>query len=181
MLIFLRLIGKFLKLLNSETSPWQLAAGVCFGMLVGFSPLMVWHNLALFLLVCLLRVNLGMFFLSFGIFQILAFALDPLFDRLGYFVLVDLEALRPFWIQIATTPGLPLLRWNNTIVIGSLSFGVMLFVPVFVAFGFFVVAYRSTLKERILKSKLMVTFRATKAYSLVQKYQDFRARVESIL
>lgn len=176
MFLFLKSLAKILQLLNSETAPSQLAAGVCFGMIVGLSPTISWLNLFFFLVVFLLRVNLSLFFMSTAIFALLSFALDPLFDRVGYWALVDLTAARQLWVAIASAPILPYFRLNNTIVMGSLLTALILFLPVFFALIIVVKKYRSTWRERLKKAKWVKALKATKLYSLYQKYESFREK-----
>lgn len=184
MLLIIKLLAKFLQLINSETSPSQLAAGACFGLLVGLSPLFSLHNLVLFLLVCLLRVNFGMFFLSLAVFKILAFALDPFFDWLGYLVLVEVTSLRSFWVALSSMPVLPFFRFNNTIVAGSLTFGLAVFIPAFVFFVWAIHQYRRSWRERIKKSRAAKAIKATKLYgtfnSVYQKYARVRDSWERV-
>lgn len=178
MLLLTKFLLKFLKLLNSETEPTQLAAGICFGLIVGFSPFFTWHNLIIFLLVCLFRVNLSMFFLSSAVFAILAFALDPVFDAFGYWLLVDMTAARPLWIWIASAPILPFFKLNNTVVLGSLAAGIVLFIPLFIWSTWAVKQYRKRWRQQIMNSKAMKALKATKLYGtlsgLYEKYQSLQ-------
>ncbi len=179
MLFLLKTLGQILKLLNSETSPYQLAAGFCFGSVVGFSPFFTWHNLIIFLVVCLLRVNFSMFFLAIAVTGLIGFFLDPVFDGIGYWMLVDLGSLRSLWITISSMPLLPYFRFNNTVVMGSLTFALASFIPLFVLMIWLIKSYRKRWRERILRSQFMRTFKATKLYGLYQKYESFRSRWEA--
>jgi len=171
MFVIIKSLHSILKLLNSETSPWQIAAGVAFGSIVGFTPVASLHNLLLFFLVCLLRVNLSMFFMSFGFFKIIGWLLDPVWDRLGYFLLVELKAARPLWIEVSTGPILPFFRFNNTIVIGSLVTSLILFFPILLASAQGVKAYRLRWRERLKDSKLVKILKATPLYGIYEKYE----------
>jgi len=176
-LFLLKTLYGLLKILNSEKSPSQLSAAVAVGMLMGLAPLSSLHNLFVFLLVCLFRVNLTMFFLSWGVFKILAFALDPLFDWLGYILLVDFKALRPLWIEVTSGPIWPYFRFNNTIVLGSLVFGLIAWVPLFWGAQSAVHAYRARWRESLKNSKLLATLKATPFYGWYEKYQSFMERM----
>ncbi len=167
---------KLLQVLNSQTAPSQLAAGLAFGMIVGLSPFFAWHNLLVFLLVCLFRVNLSMFLWSIAVFSILGFLLDPLFDRIGYLVLVDLQWARPWWIWIASAPILPYFRLNNTVVMGSLVFSLVLYLPMFLAAIYAIKQYRSHWREHVAKSKIFLWLKTTKLFGLYSKYQNLRDR-----
>ncbi len=177
MFVVLKTLNSFLKLLHSETAPSQLAAGVAFGMMVGLTPFMSLHNLVIFLIVCLFRVNFSIFFMSLAVFSILGFLMDPFFDWLGYVLLVDLRALRPFWILLMSGPIIPFFRFNNTIVTGSLTTSLFLFVPVFISFYYFVNIYRRSLREKLINSRFVKALRATPLYGFYQKYQNFREKL----
>jgi len=181
MLIILKTLHKLLKLLNSETAPSQLSAGIAFGMIVGLSPFFAWHNLVIFLLVFLLRVNLSMFFMATAFFAIIGFFMDPLFDRLGYFLLVELDVARSLWIWIASAPILPFFRLNNTVVMGSLALSLITYFPVFVVAIWAIGQYRKHWKEKIKDSKFMKWFKATKLYGLYEKYQNFQEKWENLV
>lgn len=171
MFLIVKTIHSILKLLNSETAPSQLAAGIAFGAIVGLTPLMSLHNLFIFLIVCLFRVNFSMFFVSLGLFSFIGWACDPLWDRLGYALLVQLKVARPLWIYLSTGPLLPYFRFNNTIVIGSFVVALLIFVPVFAASIGAVKHYRQNWREKVLNSKAIKIFKATPIYGLYEKYE----------
>lgn len=180
MLLSLRLGVKFLQLLNSETSAVQLAAGFAFGVLVGFLPFWSVVNLLLFLVVCFFRVNLTMFFLSSALFSLLAFALDPVFDGFGYWILVDWLAARELWIWIASQPLLPFLNLNNTVMMGSLALGLLLFLPTIFLTVVMIKRYRASWREQIKNSAIYKILRASKmlspVFSAFEKYQKLQEK-----
>lgn len=178
MYLLIKTFAKFLNLLNSETSPSQISAGFCFGMIVGLSPFFTWHNLIVFFVVALLRVNFSMFFMSTALFAILGFFLDPLFDAFGYWILVDLSFLRSLWVSISSAPILPFFRLNNTVVIGSLALSLILFIPGFFCFRFAIIQYRSRWKAKIASSKFMKALKGTKFYGFYEKYRSLKAKWE---
>jgi len=176
-LFILKTLNSLLKLLNGETAPSQIAAGIAFGLLVGLTPFLSLHNLFLFMLVFLLRVNLSMFFVSLGIFKLVAYWGDPAFDAFGYWMLVNLEVLRPFWISVTSGAVWPFFRFNNTVVIGSLVTGLLLWLPLFVWCIWAVKKYRSGWREQIRSSKFMKGLKATPIYGLYTKYESFREKM----
>lgn len=180
MFIFFKTLHQILKLLNSETAPSQLSAGIVFGMLIGLSPISALHNAILLLVVFLFRVNLSMFFLSFGFFSLLSFVLDPVFDWIGYWTLVDLKMARPLWIEISTGAIWPFFRLNNTIVMGSLVFGLFLALPLFFISSKGVLNYRLRWREQLKESKFVKMLRATPLYGFYEKYQGFKEKMSVI-
>lgn len=120
----LGLIARILKVLNSETDPGQIGAAVAFACLLGFTPVWTLHNLAVLLLVLVLRANLSIFMVAWGVFTLLAFGLDPVFDAVGHAVLTA-GALQPMWSGFHATDLGRLSEFNNTVVMGSLIIGLI--------------------------------------------------------
>src|SRR5680860_1154852 len=125
----IKLLAKLLRVLNSETEPGQLSLGLCFAMVVGFTPLLSLHNLFVFLLVFILRVNISAFLLGLVLFTGIAYLLDPLFHLLGLAVLTA-PSLEGLWTSLYQSVWWRLEHFNNSIVMGSLVFSVGVFVPV---------------------------------------------------
>lgn len=147
-----------------------------FGILLGFSTFWSLSGVLIFLIVCLFRVNFSVFFLSLGVFSLLSFALDPLFDWFGYVLLVDLSALRSVWIYATTGPIFPFFHFNNTIVIGSLVAGLLLWLPVFLSTRLFVIVYRRKWKDKVVDSPLMKVLKAAPLYGWYTKYENLKAK-----
>jgi uncharacterized protein (TIGR03546 family) len=138
----------------------------------------------IFLIVCLFRVNLSMFFLSSAVFSIVAFILDPLLDGFGYWILADVEAFRSAWVWVASQPLLPYMKLNNTIVMGSLALGLLLFVPVFIASIVLIKKYRAKWRAQMRDSKTLKAMRASKVFGILfssfEKYQNLQEKWNKI-
>ena len=180
MLFLFKTLSNFLKLLNSETAPSQLAMGLGFGMMVGLTPLTSLHNLVLLFIVFLFRINLSMFFLGLAVFALLSFALDPLFNVIGYWALVDLHWARPFWIEITSGAIWPFFRFNNTIVMGSLLVSLALFIPLILFSLRGIHIYRISWREKIRESRFVKALKATALYSLYEKYESMKEKLSVI-
>ena len=163
----LKTIAKFLKILNSDAAPGQISLGLAFAMIAGFTPLMSLHNLIVLILVLVLRVNLSSFLLGLALFSTLAFALDPLFHRIGLAVLTA-PALEGLWTTLYNSTLWRLERFNNSIVMGSLVVSLALFVPFIVIGNLLVQKYRDHLLQWILRSRVMQAFQASKLYGYYQ-------------
>lgn len=145
-------------------------------MVFGFIPFFSLTSLSLFLLVCLFRVNLTAFFLSSALFSLMAWGLDPVFDRLGFWLLVELPILTAFWADLFRQPLLPFFQLNNTLYLGSLVLGLVLSLPVFVGLIFLIRAYRKRWREKIKTSSWFKALKTSKIYSLYQKFRALEAR-----
>ena len=135
------LVANILKVLNSETDPGQISLAACLGMVIGLTPLMSLHNLLVLLLALILRVNLTIFIVAWGLFSAIAYLLDPLFHLLGLNIL-NLPALSAAWTAAYNTTLFRLAHFNNSIVMGSLVCSLALFLPVFLLLNTIIRKYR---------------------------------------
>ena len=99
MSLILQQIFGFFKLLNSETGHNQIAAGIALGLVLGLSPALSLQALLVFLLIFLFRVQLGAALLSAFFFKFAGYALDPVADPLGRWIL-ELPGLRPLFVTL---------------------------------------------------------------------------------
>lgn len=157
----LGIVAHILKVLNSETSPAQIAAAVLLALFMGLSPLSAPHNLLLLLLVLVLRVNLSLFLLSFVLFSGIAWLLDPLAHTRGK-TLLEAGALEGLWTAMYNTGFWRFLGFNNTVLLGQVVIALVLAVPVYLGVTFTVRNYRERLRERILNSRLMLALKSSK-------------------
>lgn len=166
-------IAKLLKALNSETEPGQISMALCLSMIAGFTPVLSPHNLLVLLLVLVLRVNISAFLLGWAFFSAAAFALDPLFHYIGLAVLTA-PALTTLWTGLYNSAWFRLDRLNNTIVMGSLLFALVLFVPGFNFFNLLIRRYREHILAWVRKTRLMQAFQATKLYEIYQSVSGWK-------
>jgi len=159
----LRMIAKLIKVLNSDANPGQISAALGFAMIAGFTPFWSLHNLIILLLVLVLRVNLSAFLLGLAFFSGLAFGLDPLFDRLGLWVLTA-DALNPLWTAMYNQTLWRLERFNNTIVTGSLLTSLVLFAPLVVLSNLLIRQYRSRVMIWVQRTRFLQAIKASKFY-----------------
>jgi uncharacterized protein (TIGR03546 family) len=171
MLTLLKLLRSLFKTLHSDGSPAQIALGMALGAALGLTPIANAHNLAIVLLLAVLNVSFAAGLLAWGFFVPIGFMLDPVFDRIGRWFLVDAELLRPVWAAMDNTPGLALTNFNNTIVLGSVVAWLTPFLPIYFAARFGVVRYRATIGERVKSSKYYKLLEASQVYNV---YRWFR-------
>jgi uncharacterized protein (TIGR03546 family) len=162
----LALLRKLLKALNSEGTPGQVAAGIALGAVFGLTPLFSLHNLLLIALGMVLHVSLAGVFLGWALFVPVGFLLDPLFDTVGARLLLEVPFLASTWTGWYNTPVLALTGFNNTIVLGSFLTWLVLLLPLYFLARFGVKHYRESLYERINRSRLFRTVKASKAFGL---------------
>src|SRR3954466_14469998 len=141
MLALFKFLQSLAKTLHSDGSPGKIAGGIALGAALGLTPLMNMHNALILAALCVINVSFGAGLLSMAIFTPIGFMLDPLFDRIGHWLLTDMTSLRPFFTWI---DGSPILAWSNltnTVVLGSIVGWVILAVPIFVAGRVAVIRY----------------------------------------
>ena len=166
MLTILKLLRSLFKTLHSDGSPAQLAFGVALGAALGLTPITNAHNLMVLLLLAVLNVSFAAGMLAWAVFIPVGFMLDPLFDRVGRWLLMDVASLRPLWTAWDNSPVLALTNFNNTVVLGSVVAWLALFVPIVVATRFAVLKYRATLGERIRNSRYYKILEASQLYNV---------------
>ena len=163
----LRMIAKVLKVLNSETDPGQISLALCFAMIIGLTPFLSLHNLLVVFLVLLLRVNLSAFILGWGFFSGVAYLLDPLFSWIGLKVLTA-YILEGFWTALYDITFCRLAKFNNSIVMGSLLFSLIFFIPIFLLSNMLIRRYREHVLSWVRKTRIMRALKANRLYTLYQ-------------
>jgi uncharacterized protein (TIGR03546 family) len=153
-MFWLSIIKNFIKILRQGQTPAQIAGGFALGALVGIAPVFTLQGLLIWLVILSLDVNLSAAILSFTLFTLIAYILDPLFHALGYFLLVNAGGLHGLWTSLYNAPLAPLTRFNNTIVMGSFVCGLLLLLPIYFGMKRFVVAYRTHIGARVERWKI---------------------------
>ena len=70
-MIWLKIIGKILRILNAEATPKQIAGGITLGMIIGLTPTFSLHNIGVIFLILVIRVNLTAAILSMFAFDLI--------------------------------------------------------------------------------------------------------------
>ena len=164
MLLLIKLLRSLVKTLHSDGTPAQIAFGVALGAALGLTPIMNAHNLLVLLLLAVLNVSFAAGMFAWALFVPIGFLLDPLFDRIGHWLLVELASLRPFWTAWDNIPGLALTNFSNTVVLGSVVAWLLLFLPIYFASRHGVVRYRASIGARVQQSRYYKALQASKLY-----------------
>ena len=164
MTLLLKQIFNFLKLLNSDTGTNQLASGLAFGMILGFAPFISIQTFLVLLIIFVFRVQIGAAFLSAFFFKFVAFLFDYPAHLLGKAVLEN-ESLKPLFTNMYNMPLVPMTRFNNSIVMGSMIVSILLFPIAYILFQMLILKYRQTVVARFKDTKYWKAFTATKLYN----------------
>lgn len=127
-MFILRPLRFLVRALMADNSPQQMALGFALGLMIGLVPKGNLIAVSLMLLLGAVRVNLGTGMLTAFCVSWIGIVIDPLSDQIGRFLLRH-EALQEFWTELYSMPVLPWTKFNNTVVLGSLALGLMLFIP----------------------------------------------------
>lgn len=169
-MITIKLILKLINILNKDASPRQIAGGMALGAIAGLTPTASLHNLVVLVLVLMLKVNVTSAIFSWGLFALFAYALDPLFNKVGYHLLTGVPALTPLWTALYNTPVVPWTRFNNTLVLGSLVCSLLAFWPLYFLLAWAVAKYREKVLVWVNKLKIVQALKASKIFMLYQSY-----------
>lgn len=171
MTLLLKQIFNFLKLLNSDTGTNQLAVGLSLGLILGFAPFISIQTLLVFAIIFIFRVQIGAAFLSAFFFKFVAYLFDQPAHHLGKAVL-EMDGLRPLFVSMYNMPIVPMTRFNDSIVMGSMIVSILLLPFTFFGFKVLILKYRSTVVARFQGSKIWKAFAATKLYNWYTKYNE---------
>jgi uncharacterized protein (TIGR03546 family) len=167
-MLWLKLLKKLFKALNADASPSEIAGGVILGSVLGLTPVFALHNLLVIVLIIILKVNISAAVFSSIVFSIIGYAADPGAHVIGRALLLS-SGLNGLWTLLSGMPVIPLTRFNNTVVLGSLVISLIIMVPLFIFAKKFVVLYREKIQEKIQKLKIVKIMKASKIYNLYQR------------
>ena len=163
----LRLLKDVLLALHGGSQPRHLAAGFALGAALGLVPKGNLFAVAFFLLFFLLNVHKGMALLTAGLFTGVGYAIDGPAHRIGL-ALLRADALHGPWTALYDLPIVPLTRFNNTVVLGNVILGALLYAPLYFSFLKAFALYDAHVRIRIEATPLIRTF---KGFNLYEKYE----------
>lgn len=164
-----------LQAIHGGTEPRHLAAGFALGAALGLVPKGNLFAAAFFLLFFLFNVDKGMAALSAAFFTAVGWGLDGLAHRIGL-GLLKAAALRGLWTALYDLPVVPLTRFNNTVVLGNLVLGLILYMPLYHGFLRAYRWYDLNLRARIEATPLMRSFLN---WDMARKYHGWYAKYRS--
>lgn len=164
----LKFFVKLFNSINSNSNPGEIAHAVSIAMILGFMPKnnAFWYVLTVFFL--FVRINKGALVLFTALFSLLAPSLDGIFDQLGYAILT-IPQMQGFYAALIDIPFVAFTKFNNTIVMGALAGGLILYIPVYVISRLITFLWRNKLVPVLRKTKLVMFI---KKMPLVQKISD---------
>ena len=149
-----KVIIKLIRILNSNQKVGEVAGGIACGIMLALIPSMNLLWFTLLLVTYLIKVNFAAELLFLAIFKPIVPLADPALHNLGTLVLA-FGPLQSFYTLIYNLAVVPFTRFNNTIVMGGLIAGILLWVPLFFLFKFLVTLYREKIRDKIKDSKFV--------------------------
>lgn len=171
-MFFINLLAKIISILHTDGEPKQMAWGFALGTIIGLTPLLALHNAAVACLILLLDVSISAALFGATLTGLIAFLLDPVFDRIGDLLLVKADFLRPFWTALYNMPVAPLTRFYNTVVLGSLVVSLVMLFPSYYGFRRFLLFYRARCRDKVERFKLMKLIKANTIYGWYTKIKS---------
>jgi uncharacterized protein (TIGR03546 family) len=171
MSFLLKQIFELIRLLNSDTGANQIAAGVAFGLILGFAP--AFSLQTVFVIFCLFffRIQIGAALVASFFFALVAWLLDPVSHRVGTAIL-EMEELRPLFTIMYNMPLVPLTRFYNSIVMGAGVVSIALAPVIFMLAKWGVNKYRATVLARFENTRPWKAWKATPIYKWYHTYDQ---------
>jgi len=167
----LSIFAKLLKLLNSDQNPNQLSLAVCFGLAIGLMPSFTLFLPLLLVAVCIIKANLSLLFLIWGLFEAVAYIADPALHYIGYSLLTN-ESLQLTWTSLAQSSAWKLTAFNNSLVMGAVVVILVLWLPVYVLSRVLIVQYREKIQASFERFKVTQALKGSKLFKLYQGLAD---------
>ncbi len=147
----LNYIRSFFQMLTANAHPGDIAHAGAWAVILAVVPKnnLLWFFL--FFLTLFIRINKGTLFIAFIGFGFIAPFFDGIMNAIGYTVLSQ-HFLLPMYTRLYATPFVGLTMFNNTMVAGSLCFGLLLYIPSYFFFRGLVYLYRTYLHIKIMRS-----------------------------
>ena len=156
--IMLKPIAKLIIALNGNLKKSQIAAGFSWGLLLGLIPLGSIFWIVLFLVSFFFKHHHASKLIVLAILKLASAAVAPLMDTVGWEIL-HIETLQGFFTTLYNMPFVPFTKFNNTLVAGGLTSGIVLWLPVFILVLLLVSLYRNKIVPRIRNSKIIAAIK----------------------
>ena len=91
-------------------------------------------------------------------------------DKIGRMLLVDTDALMPFWTWITHAPVLAYLELNHTLVLGGIVLSLLLALPVYILTVQAVNIYRKIFRERMNNWRIVKWFQGLSIVRLISSW-----------
>lgn len=160
-------LAKLLKALNSDSSPWQLAFGFAFGLIMGLTPLLGIHSLLLLFIALFFRINISAFIVSWATFSLLTIPLSEIFSEFGA-SLLSAPSMQGTWTAFYNSYLGQLTQFYHTLTLGSLVVAFILFPFTLLLSKQLVVKYRKNFMQWVNQLRLVQIIKGSGFYHVYQ-------------
>jgi uncharacterized protein (TIGR03546 family) len=150
-----RLLRRIVSVFTAAASPRQIAFGLALGAMIGLVPKGNLTAALLAMVLLSLRVNLAAGTAAALVFSWAGALCDPLAHRIGSTVLAY-PWVQPIGAYLFDLPIVPWTALNNTVVLGNLILGLVLFYPVYWLSYLFFERYRGRIATRLRSCRAAV-------------------------
>lgn len=172
----IKAIIKILKAINSNNRSGEIGASIAFALLFAFIPSKNILWIVLFIITLMLKTHLPTLLVFLGILKLSSGLWDSLLDSIGNRV-IAIESVNTLLVDLYNLPFMSFSGINNSLVIGGLVAGVVLWVPVWLIGSFIVKGYRKFILPRFKKSKI---YKFYKSIPIVSKLSKIAVRSRSL-
>ena len=165
----LRLLRDLISSLHGGADPRHVAAGFALGAALGLVPKGNLFAVVFLLLFFVFRLNKGTALLSATLFTPVGYLVDGPAHRAGL-ALLKTPALQGLWAALYDLPIVPLTRFNNSVVLGNLVFGLVLYVPLYFIALCFAVYYNAAVGPYVERLKIVQVIKSMAWYRTYQKW-----------
>ncbi|EMB21067.1 DUF2062 domain-containing protein [Treponema denticola] len=144
----IKYVTSFFRAINANAHPGDIAHAVALGLFLAILPK---NNLTftfLFFLSIFIRINKGAFFISFILFGFVTPFMDVIINNIGFWA-VQLSFLRPIFIALENIPFVALFKLSNTMVLGGIIWGLILYIPVYILTRIIIAKYRKYMQPAV--------------------------------
>ncbi|MGI5060403.1 DUF2062 domain-containing protein [Treponema denticola] len=144
----IKYVTSFFRAINANAHPGDIAHAVALGLFLAILPK---NNLTftfLFFLSIFIRINKGAFFISFILFGFVTPFMDIIINNIGFWA-VQLSFLRPIFIALENIPFVALFKLSNTMVLGGIIWGLILYIPVYILTRITIAKYRKYMQPAV--------------------------------
>jgi len=164
----LTILANLLKFLNSNQNPSQLALAVCFGLAIGLMPGFSMFLLILLMMVCLIKANISLLVLIWGLFEAIAYIADPALHQIGLSLLTA-DSLQVIWTSLSQSSFWTLTAFNNSLVMGSAVAIIVLWLPVYFLVRILIIQYREQIQDVFKQLKVTQLLKGSKFFHVYQR------------
>ena len=150
----IKAIAKLIVALNGNVKKSQIAAGLAWGVILGLVPMSNFYWIVLFVITFFFKHNHWSKIFSMLILKLLSPLYIFCLDGFGWRIL-HIEALRAFFTTLYNMPFVPFTKFNNTLVMGGLAGGTLLWLPSFFIFLALITLYRNYVAVKIRNLKIV--------------------------